>query len=157
MALNCTGQPPTQRLSPGWTGHRAAITADIFGSASENQSVDSSSSRDTRCMRDSRAGALRRWGRLAPHLGVDQVRPRRLSLAAKLGLVPLGLGGVLDHHQLVEPLLLDIAAEAAVVDDPRFGRRMEAAGAWCAEATSAASRLRTPLPLVDGAFFSPDS
>ena len=32
---------------------------------------------------------------------------------------------------------------------------MEAAGAWCAEATSAASRLRTPLPLVDGAFFSP--
>jgi len=96
----------------------------------------------------------RRWGRLAPHLGVDQVRPRRLSLAAKLGLVPLGLGGVLDHHRLVEPLLLDIAAEAAVVDDPRFGRRMEAAGAWCAEATSAASRLRTPLPLVDGAFFS---
>jgi hypothetical protein len=72
-------------------------------------------------------------------------------------LVPLGLGGVLDHHRLVEPLLLDIAAEAAVVDDPRFGRRMEAAGAWCAEATSAASRLRTPLPLVDGAFFSPDS
>jgi hypothetical protein len=112
---------------------------------------------DRRCLRDSRAGALRRWGRLAPHLGVDQVRPRRLSLAAKLGLVPLGLGGVLDHHRLVEPLLLDIAAEASVVDDPRFGRRMEAAGAWCAEATSAASRLRTPLPLVDGAFFSPDS
>ena len=81
----------------------------------------------------------------------------KVSLAAKLGLVPLGLGGVLDHHRLVEPLLLDIAAEAAVVDDPRFGRRMEAAGAWCAEATSAASRLRTPLPLVDGAFFSPYS
>ena len=32
-------------------------------------------------------------------------------LAAKLGLVPLGLGGVLGHHRLVEPLL-DIAAEA---------------------------------------------
>ena len=66
---------------------------------------------DRRCLTDSRAGALRRWGRLAPHRGIGQVRPRRLSLAAKLGLVPLGLGGVLGHHRLVEPLL-DIAAEA---------------------------------------------
>ena len=47
--------------------------------------------------------------RPAPWMG--QVRTRRLSLAAQLGLVALGLGGVLGHHRLVEPLL-DIAAES---------------------------------------------
>ena len=46
----------------------------------------------------------------APGLSV-RYGPQGLSLAAKLGLVPLSLGGVLGHHRLVEPLL-DIAAEA---------------------------------------------
>jgi len=44
--------------------------------------------------------------------------PGRLSLAAELGLVPLGLCGVLGHRRLVEPLL-DIAAEAVRRTDGR--------------------------------------
>jgi hypothetical protein len=45
------------------------------------------------------------------HRSTGHVRRLRLSLAAELGLVPLGLGGVLGHRRPVEPLL-DITAEA---------------------------------------------
>ena len=64
--------------------------------------------------------------------------PRRSSLAAKLGLAPLGLGGVLGHHRLVEPLL-DIAAEAVTPGDTTLP---EIAKVVC----SSAREIRTSRP-----------